>query len=262
VKRPSPEPVALSGEDPAVTRPSSTSYRKVGPESTTAGDLISAQRAPEDPGKLHSSPESSSRPSAGERWSKLFGEIVQFIIGAYFFIWMMIASPYFWWQYAHEHGFVATAFLGPFVAGAKGAIWPYFAVSSLLRKDWTKEEKENLEHLIRSQSASAKAGVLMEGIAREEDMTPTDRARILALLQESLDESMLVRDEVLAKIHPDYPKMLREKWAEVVRRGIRLLKQDRPDPEEALQIRRLSEEWRSWLESHEGGFKFPKDDSY
>tara|TARA_R100001460_G_scaffold52351_2_gene91181 strand:+ start:1713 stop:1892 length:180 start_codon:yes stop_codon:yes gene_type:complete len=37
-----------------------------------------------------------------------------------------ICALYFWYVFAQDHEFIATLFIGPFVAEFKGLLWPFF----------------------------------------------------------------------------------------------------------------------------------------
>ncbi len=170
----------------------------------------------------------------------------------------MGAFPYFSWQYAKEHGFLSWLFLGEFVPAGQSLIWPYYVVGSLLDKGWTQEEKANLAHFKRGMIATGKAMILVEGFAKTGRPTPTDAARVQDLVKEALDESKLVRDDVLAKVHTDFPKMYREKFVGALGALARLLRAD-ADRNDALEGIRLLNEWEDWVRSHEKELRFPKD---
>jgi hypothetical protein len=48
------------------------------------------------------------------------------VIGYIYLIISQIMTIYFWWQYAHEHGFWGSIFIAPFVAEFKGILWVFF----------------------------------------------------------------------------------------------------------------------------------------
>ena len=37
-----------------------------------------------------------------------------------------IFTCYFWWLYAHNHGFLMSLFIGPIISTIKGIFWPFF----------------------------------------------------------------------------------------------------------------------------------------
>ena len=166
-----------------------------------------------------------------------------------------LSFPYFTWSFIKEHTFLEWLIFGEFVPVGKALIWPYYAVSSLLEKGWTQEEKENLAHFKRGTIAAQKAWILLEGFANARQPTPTDAARILELLNDAVDESKLVRDDVLAKVHPDFQKMYREKCVVGLTRLVRVLEASPDDAQkldepEFATANRLLDEWDDWLDCH------------
>lgn len=188
----------------------------------------------------------------------VYGKIASWVLAVYF-LGCLVAFPYYSWQYANQHGFFSWLFLGEVVPAGKSLIWPYYAASSLLEKGWTQEEKENLAHLKRGTTSAQKAIILVEGFAKTGKPTTTDAARVRALLKEAVDESNLVRDDVLAKVHPDYPKMYREKCVGGLVRLLRVLEADRDDSQEITKAERLLNEWEAWLNAHRKELCIPKD---
>jgi hypothetical protein len=50
-------------------------------------------------------------------------------MASYLFV-AFLMVPYYNWQYATNHGFVAWLFFGEFIATAKGMVWPYFVFAA------------------------------------------------------------------------------------------------------------------------------------
>jgi hypothetical protein len=173
---------------------------------------------------------------------------------AVYFWGVLLSFPYFSWLYANQHGFFSWLLFGEFVPAGQALIWPYYAVSPLLEKGWTQEEKENLAHLKRGAIATCKAMILVEGFAKTGKPTPTDTARVRDLLKEALYESKLVRDDVLAKVHTDLPRMYREKYVGALTRLLR----SEATRNDALEAVRLLDEWEDWARAHEKDLRFPK----
>jgi hypothetical protein len=53
-------------------------------------------------------------------WILLYNLAVLYIMIAQMF------ALYFWYLYAQDHGFLASLFIGPFVAEIKGLLFPFF----------------------------------------------------------------------------------------------------------------------------------------
>jgi hypothetical protein len=126
------------------------------------------------------------------------------------------------------------------------------------KKGWTQEEKENLAHFIRAAAAAKKARIMAEGCKKKGQLSPTDAARIGELFTEAVDEGKLVRDDVLAKVHPDLPKTYREKYITCLTLALKIVS-GRGDAQEADTMVRLNGEWDRWILAHEKEMRFPKD---
>ena len=48
-----------------------------------------------------------------------------FLFYAYFLV-AHIFTFYFWYQWAQDHGFLSSLFIGPFVAEIQGLLFPFF----------------------------------------------------------------------------------------------------------------------------------------
>jgi hypothetical protein len=139
-------------------------------------------------------------------------------------------------------------------------IWPYFAIRPLFADSWTQEEKENLAH----QKRSVKA---IEQFLANRPITPEDDVRQARLLMEAYTEAKLVRDDVLVRIHPDYPRVYREKYQGALARLVAIASAGVADldhlREEDFQLieaaNRLLNEWNEWLRAHSKELNNPKD---
>jgi hypothetical protein len=120
-------------------------------------------------------------------------------------------------------------------------------------KSWTQEDKENLIHGKRSSAALKKFLTLLDDASQTATPSPTDCIRALDLLKEALEEGKLVRDDVLAKVHADYPKMYREKYMAALEQLWRVLmaEHDEADLIQAVNTaNRLLKEFDDWECAH------------
>jgi hypothetical protein len=164
------------------------------------------------------------------------------------------------WKYAKQHGFISWLFLGEIVPAGKSLIWPYYLTSLIFEKGWNQEEKENLAHLTRSVNALKKVAILTEGFKKTGQLLPTDAARVRDLLSESLEESKIVRDDLLARVHKDYPKNYREKYVQCLTLlKLFLQKRDDDDVKDLLVAQKLLNEWNDWLDAHQKELNNPKN---
>jgi hypothetical protein len=192
--------------------------------------------------------------AAGPQKESLAGKIGTFFLMVYFGG-VGLAFPYFTWNFIKEHTFLEWLCFGEFVPFGKALIWPYYVGGSLLEKGLTQDEKENLAHFKRGGIARYKATILLEGFAKKGKLIPTDFSRVLDLLKEALDESNLLRDDVLAKIHVDLPKMYREKYVAPLARLLQLIEAGWDDVQECARMERLAVEWENWVMDHKNDLR-------
>jgi len=159
--------------------------------------------------------------------------------------------------------------LGEFTPALKATVWPYYAVSPLFEERLTHEEglnqqeKDNLAHWKRSMIASQKAMIFLEGIAKKGEAQPVESAKVIELLKEALAESKLVRDDSLAKVHKELPRMHREKHVGGLEQLVHVLEEARDteklDKQGLVIAETLLDEWDEWINAHKGELRFPKD---
>ena len=119
-------------------------------------------------------------------------------------------------------------------------------------QNWTQEDKENAEHFLKSlnlvidaHSTSNKGG---PGI-----MSKQDFERILSLYQRALNESTLVRDDVLDKAHPE----LKNNYRMYFQKGIelRIGAWTNGKTYDELQGSTLMDSWGDWFEKNRRSIK-------
>jgi hypothetical protein len=85
---------------------------------------------------------------------------------------------------------------------------------------WTRKEKENIAHLLRSLRRSndviSHYAELLRRNKKFEGVTRADVEPIRAAADEASDEAQLLRMDVLAKAHPDLPRMVRQTYLKEV----------------------------------------------
>jgi hypothetical protein len=131
---------------------------------------------------------------------------------------------------------------------------------------WTPKDLDNFEHLKNCMLSTQKFAILMEGIGKTKRLTSKDAIRIRELLSEALREGVLVRDEVLAKVHPDFPRVFRETHLEPLRRITPLLLriiekgQARKDDLQAIAAQeKLLDLWDPWARRHASDLHLPEN---
>ncbi|NHZ85937.1 MAG: hypothetical protein GWP19_08660 [Planctomycetia bacterium] len=74
---------------------------------------------------------------------------------------------------------------------------------------WTSEEKENIDHFLKSGEAARKAVHISNSGEPYKAVPKSEMKEINRLREIALKEALLVRDNVLEKAHPDLPKKFR-----------------------------------------------------
>lgn len=127
----------------------------------------------------------------------------------------------------------------------------YVACSS--QSQWTREEKLNLKHFFAAQKADAAAVHLSNAGMPNSAMPPNTANEILRLMKEALGESQTIRDDVLAKAHPDLPEHFRRELQRSLELRIRNLEVG--DASAEIEGSRLHYQWIYWINSHKNEIK-------
>jgi hypothetical protein len=106
------------------------------------------------------------------------------LVGIYFLV-FAIATPYFNWQYATEHGFIKWFLLGQFVPTIQAAVWPYYAYDYFTRRQPTLPEKKAVEAVFRSHGYLSGALQLTRSIMAGSSDIKGDFAKIQSLIEAS-----------------------------------------------------------------------------
>lgn len=51
---------------------------------------------------------------------------ITYVLIMLYFLIAQIFAAYFWYDYAQDHGFLASVFIGPWVGEIKGLLFPFF----------------------------------------------------------------------------------------------------------------------------------------
>ncbi len=133
-------------------------------------------------------------------------------------------------------------------------------------KSWSQEDKQNAGHFVRSMRAFGEAVEFMDRhFDPRNPLRRADRSESLklhGLLTEALAEARVVRDEVLAKAHPDLPRVVKERYIPFLELFIRMIETPRTDPGvEAMRARgvALMGQWQDWWTANVKQVRFPND---
>jgi hypothetical protein len=107
---------------------------------------------------------------------------------------------------------------------------------------------------------------LMQGIGKTKRLTSEDATRIHELLSEALAEGALVRDEVLAKVHADFPREFRETHMEPLSRVtpllLRIIEKGQASKDDMRVIaaqEKLLAEWDPWVSARASDLRLPEN---
>jgi hypothetical protein len=128
---------------------------------------------------------------------------------------------------------------------------------------WAPWEKESIAHFIRAMAREREA---MNGhaslIRRGQDMPVNVEVYVSVPMAEARDAAGLVRPEVLAKLHPDLPRVWRETFMQIVgMNALWTVGGQPPFSDETLrrQLVDLDHEWDQWWAAHRRDLDIPDD---
>ena len=170
------------------------------------------------------------------------------------------------WRYARENGFVKWLLLGEVISTVKGVAWPYYeffdrppepTAGSSLFKGWTKEEKDNAKHIVRSYEADLES-IRLSNERTTPKFNDETKNEIIRLKTIALQEARLVTDDTLDKVHPQFREHFRNEY----QRGIelRLLNMNDlsgNDKAESMGLE-LHSRWADWWNANKGQINIPK----
>ncbi len=124
------------------------------------------------------------------------------------------------------------------------------------QSEWTREERLNFQHFINAQKSAA-AAVRLSGSGMQGSASASGTSsETLQLMRKALGEAQTVRDDVLAKAHPDLPEHFRNE----LQRGLQLQIKSRETGDASAETEGsgLHYRWIYWINSHNSEIKIPK----
>lgn len=121
---------------------------------------------------------------------------------------------------------------------------------------WTEEDRKNIQHFFASRQADKAAVSISNRGGPFSPVSSKDTAEILRLRQEALHHALLLRDDVLAKAHPELPKKFRDLYQRSLELMIRAF-QDR-DNSASFRASQLHDQWVGWFNANKRKIKIPK----
>ncbi len=119
---------------------------------------------------------------------------------------VLIAAPYFNWQFAREHGFAEWLAWGEIMPTAKALVWPYFAIRGpkspppagpLSPRQWN---EMNIRSVNRAFDASQQANYIINSKGA---LTPDDVEKVRAYADQALHSARTTDEATLNNIYPE-----------------------------------------------------------
>lgn len=124
-------------------------------------------------------------------------------VQAYLLIAVVIAAPYFNWQYAKSEGFASWFCLGEVVPLCQSFAWPYYLVAS-------ERDDDSATHAAATQQAQEAVAQAINKHRGLKGMTQAQLDDLYQLAAMAASEAELVSDEYLLQAHPELPRRYRE----------------------------------------------------
>ena len=131
-----------------------------------------------------------------------------------------------------------------------------FNVACSRQSEWTPEEKLNFKHFVNAQKTDAAAVLLSNSGMPNSATSPNTSNEILQLMKKALGEARIIRDDVLAKAHPDLPEHFRLELQRSLELQIRNLEVG--DAAAEIEGSRLHYKWIYWINGHKSEIKAPQ----
>ena len=128
---------------------------------------------------------------------------------------------------------------------------------------WALWEKESIAHFIRAMSRARDAMNSYASLIRRGNYMPVNiEIAVSVPMTEARDAAGLARPEVLAKLHPDLPRVWRQTFMQVVGMNAIWTMEGQPtfvDETLRRQLVDLDHEWDQWWASHRRDLAIPDD---
>ena len=199
-------------------------------------------------------PDEPPRPVEGKDVTKPQTSLIAMLLGRLLSIYILsqiIMIPYFNWQYAQKNGFMNWLLLGEVVATAKAFVWPWYIFRPSQSSKWTVAEKKQLQHFRTSMDLRSQAvGIINSHTSKPGVITVPkgDVDLVVSLYRKSLQESQLVSDGVLRKLHEDLPDQYHTRYQPSLRLCAEAMEDG--DNRKQLESQRLADEFGEFYLKH------------
>ncbi len=135
-----------------------------------------------------------------------------------------------------------------------------FIVACSPSRSWTDEEVENAQHLSASQEAAGQSTRILNA-GGPGPVSPEDTEKIIEFSRTALSHAQQVRDDVLAKAHPQLLRHFREEYQRSLELSLEV--EDWPtslaeDTVKAIQSGILHDRWVDWWNANMDDIRIPR----
>jgi hypothetical protein len=179
------------------------------------------------------------------------------LIGYLYALSLLIAGPYYNWQYAQEHSLGDWLVWGEIAPTAKAFVWPYFVLQGEKRSEApantiTPLQRQiyemNIVSAVRAIGADVQAEHMIDTTTTDA-LTPEQIQRVIAYAQESLASADTTTEDILNRLYPEFGTRFKRDFAGGQRFLLSGLKsQSREDLEKFAQ---LNASWRAWYDANQ-----------
>ena len=126
---------------------------------------------------------------------------------------IVIAAPYYNWQYAREHGLVDWVVWGGIAPTAKAFVWPYFAFKHINRQDTVRSAPPLSQRQInemqimsatRAIASALQANYIIDSRAPDTALTQAQVQMVIDYATRSLQSAGTTDKEALNRLYPEF----------------------------------------------------------
>lgn len=173
---------------------------------------------------------------------------------AYFFLCVVIALPYFNWQYARQHGFASWIIFGEIIASCRALIWPYYVVSGLLSQGADRERIDSI-HYLNSKRACDEAMQLVVRFGGLSRIPLEESTNFERLVEAAAMEGVLVSSAYLDRVHPELGAHYRDEYLHALQLMLEGIRTE--DISKQINGSARYNAFGTWMKTHAVELRFP-----
>jgi hypothetical protein len=179
--------------------------------------------------------------------------LIASMCGSLYLVTVLIAVPYFNWQYARDHGFVQWLFWGETVPTAKALVWPYFAIrstnahapDSAVRPLPQRQINEmNIMSVSRAIAAAQQGNYIINARKPGSLLTSDQVQNVIEYSLQSLRSADTTDEELLNKLYPEFGTRFKRDFCEGERFFISGVRNGNKD--DLVKSSDLDRTWKDW----------------